>query len=337
MPSIVSLRRVLTLTVTGVAVLLAACAEPPYSPSPAPPPAVSLSMEVIHRASAYRRYMATASAISPAFRDGQSVADGLRTAAAYEPRQLLGGAIAYGAIAALQDPRFVAGVRAYANNPGRRRAVAYAIMKDPAYVAGIPGAAGAAGLVMGALGEDGRKLLVQGRAMKQAAYDVQHAAWSKEDVSAREARLARAKQLSKTPLRGEVAETRRLQRAVSAVGALTLTAEPAAPPYAPVVIRAMAVAALATLGYAGDASLEQVTPILDEPASASCLRMSKLNLYQSLSAAEPHYEDVFCMGQHSLIDTGRWVTKSVGVAEPAKPAPTRLSAAPKPAAPPANR
>ena len=99
----------------------------------------------------------------------------------------------------------------------------------------------------------------------------------------------------------------------------------------------MAVAALATLGYAGDASLEQVTPILDEPASASCLRMSKLNLYQSLSAAEPHYEDVFCMGQHSLIDTGRWVTKSVGVAEPAKPAPTRLSAAPKPAAPPANR
>ena len=98
MPSIVSLRRVLTLTVTGVAVLLAACAEPPYSPSPAPPPApppaVSLSMEVIHRASAYRRYMATASAISPAFRDGQSVADGLRTAAAYEPRQLLGGAIA---------------------------------------------------------------------------------------------------------------------------------------------------------------------------------------------------------------------------------------------------
>ena len=33
--------------------------------------------------------------------------------------------------------------------------------------------------------------------------------------------------------------------------------------------------------------------------------MSKLNLYQCLAVAKPHYEDVFCLGQHVLIDTGQ--------------------------------
>ena len=40
--------------------------------------------------------------------------------------------------------------------------------------------------------------------------------------------------------------------------------------------------------------------------------MSKLNLYQCLSVAKPYYEDVFCLGQHILLDTAQCVTKAAG-------------------------
>ena len=44
--------------------------------------------------------------------------------------------------------------------------------------------------------------------------------------------------------------------------------------------------------------------------------MSKLNLYQCLAVAKPHYEDVFCLGQHVLIDTGQCVMKAAGAPFP---------------------
>jgi hypothetical protein len=114
----------------------------------------------------------------------------------------------------------------------------------------------------------------------------------------------------------------KLQQAVTGTQPLaTLTADPAAPPYSPLVVRSLAVAALGALGYADDASLEQVMPLTAEPNSAQCLNMSKLNLYQCLAVAKPHYEDVFCLGQHVLIDTGACLMKGVGMAEPALPPP----------------
>ena len=57
-------------------------------------------------------------------------------------------------------------------------------------------------------------------------------------------------------------------------------------------------------------------PILAEPDAAACLNMAKLNLYQCLAVAKPHYEDVFCLGQHVLEDTGHCLMKGAGVAEP---------------------
>src|SRR3712207_2473614 len=110
----------------------------------------------------------------------------MRTGASYEPQHLQRGAIAYGAVAALQDPAFVTGVRAFAVDPTQRRQIAYEIMRDPAYVAGINGASSAAGLVVAALGDDGKRLLDQGRLVKQAAYDVQRSPWSKAEVLRRD-------------------------------------------------------------------------------------------------------------------------------------------------------
>jgi hypothetical protein len=319
-------RRILALAAVATTAILAACAEskppPVIAPPPPPPPSVSLSSKLIDHASAYRAYVDRAALISPAFADGAAVAQGLRTGASYEPQQLLRGAIAYGAVVALQDPAFRAGVRTYAVDAEQRRTIAYEIMKDPAYVLGISGAASAAGLVTNALGEDGKKLLAQGRAVKQAAYDVQHFAWSKGDVPARDTRLAMAKQLSATPIAGDGDMSAKLQQAVSGTQPLpALTANPAAPPFTPLVVRALAVGALAALGYGEDANLEQIMPLTAEPNSAQCLNMSKLNLYQCLAVSKPHYEDVFCLGQHVLIDTGACLMKGVGMAEPAPPPP----------------
>jgi hypothetical protein len=314
------------LSAVALGAILAACAGPaPQAPPPAAPPPpvaaaapppVSLSPRVIEQASAYRAYVARASAISPGFSTGAEIAQGLKTGEAYEPGALLRGAIAYGAVVALQDPAYVAGVRKFAGDPEQRRTVAYEIIKDPAYAVSFAGSAGAAGMVMSALAEDGRRLLTQGRSVHQAAYDVQHQAWSKADVPGREGRLALAKELSSHAGPGEVEETQHLQMAVGGAGRMGITAESVQPPYTSEVVHALAVAALAALGYADDPSLGQVMPILAEPTGAVCLNMAKLNLYQCLAVARPHYEDVFCLGQHALEDTGSCLMKGAGVAAP---------------------
>src|SRR5690242_13375408 len=72
--------------------------------------AFSLPQEVVSAATAFEHYMTSAARIDAGFADGEAVARGLKTAASYEPSQMEEGMIAYGAIVALQDDRFVAGV-----------------------------------------------------------------------------------------------------------------------------------------------------------------------------------------------------------------------------------
>ena len=134
-----SLRRTAAPTALVLAMILTGCsapAPPPViTPPPPPPPAISLSPRVVEQASAYRAYVARATAISPGFADGDSVAQGLKTGEAYEPGQLLRGAIAYGAVVALQDPEYVAGVRKFVGDLSRTNRVLSAL--------GLPTVAGA--------------------------------------------------------------------------------------------------------------------------------------------------------------------------------------------------
>jgi len=309
-------RAAASLAAVLLAALLTACAEPAPPPPPPPPPPVALSPKLVEQASAYRRYMSETTAISPDFVDGAAVGRSLMTGVGYEPQHLLRGAIAYSAIVALQDPAFLAGVRAYAADPGARQVVADGILKDPAYVVGIAGSASAAGLITTALGNEGRGLWDSGKRVKQAAYDVQHSPWSKADVPNRMGRLAQAKTLSATPLAGDVMETLRLQQAVNGAGALGIAGPASTPPYTPLVIRGLALAALAVLGEADDAHLDRALSVMSEPMSANCLNMSKLNLYQCLAVSKPYYEDVFCLGQHAMIDTGQCLTRGAGLPDP---------------------
>ena len=320
----IPVRRALGATALAAMLLLVACAEP--APPPPAIPTISLSPRVIEQASAYRAYVARANTISPGFVDGAAVANSLKTGESYEPQQLLRGAIAYGAVVALQDPEFVAGVRKFVADPEQRRTVAYEIMKDPAYAVGFQGSAGAAGLVMAALGEDGRRLLDLGRSVKQAAYDVQHQSWSKADVPDRPGRLALAKSLSSVQQRPiEEGGVATLRLAATGTTPMIMSGAPAGPPYTPVVARALAVAAMASLGQGGEEYTEQLVGLLSEPGASTCLQMAKLNLYQCLAVSKPHYEDVFCLGQHILADTGQCVIRGAQVAVYVPPAPVALT------------
>ncbi|WP_293677106.1 hypothetical protein [uncultured Phenylobacterium sp.] len=313
------LRIRLAVSAVLAALVMAGCAAPPQvivPPAPPPPPSVTLSPRLIEMASAYRAYMVRTTGIAPNFTDGSAIASSLKTGAAYEPDQMVKGAMAYAAVVALQDKSFVAGVRLYVADRTQRQQVAYQILKDPAYVLGINGAQSAAGLVVAALGGDGQSLYDGGKAVKQAAYDLQRQPWSKVDVQERDSRLANAKSASTAAMLGDVAETTRLQQASLGAAPMSLAPAAAGPPYTTTVVRGLAIAALAALGQAGDAELNQVMGLMSEPNIGRCMSMSKLNLYQCLAVARPHYEDVFCLGQHAMMDTGRCMIKAAGLAEP---------------------
>jgi hypothetical protein len=300
---------------------LAALAAAPALAAPAP---TGLPREVLEAAGAYRAYMRQTSTVSSSFADGPSIARALKVSAAYEPKQLLRGAIGFAAVAALQDRDFVDGVRQAGADPARRAALVDRLVRNPASAAALPGADLAAGRVTAVLGGEGERVHALGVRVKQAAYDVQRQGWSKAEVSARVERLAEVKALSAQPLTAAADDVALLQRA-SLGEAMPLPAGSPEPASRPVVARGLAVAALAVLNEASPTNLE---PLLADPECASCLRMSKLNLFQCLAVAKPWYEDVFCLGQHVLMDTGACFQAAAGPRRLPAALPTTLAAAP---------
>lgn len=310
----------------ALTLLVAACKTttplpPPAPPPPPPPPPITLAPRLIEEASAWRGYMARAGAITADFKDGASIASSLKLAAAYEPRQYQRGAVAYAAILALQDPTFVQGLRAQAASPSARLALRDQIIANPNVVVNLPGAQGAADLIVAGIGSEGTRLLLSGRAVKQAAYDVQRQPWSKKDVLNREGRLIEARTLGSSPMLGDAADVMMLSQAYNGAAPMSVIGQSTPPPWSHFVVRGMAVAALAALGEAGDANWATIDAITEEQSSGYCLKMAKLNLYQCLAVSKPHYEDVFCLGQHIMIDTGACMIKASGAMMPPEPPP----------------
>jgi hypothetical protein len=210
------------------------------------------------------------------------------------------------------------------------------IFADPNYVTAIKGADTAAGLIIATLMDQGQKVVTAGAAVKQSAYDIQHQAWSKELVVDRDQRLAYAKNPAAMTGLSSSDDVARLGQAASGTSPLLLTGAPATAPFPPAVVRSLAVAALAALGQAGDDNTALVMPLMADQGASTCLTMAKLNLYQCLAVSRPHYEDVFCLGQHAMMDTGQCVMIAAGapapVVAPLAPSSTEVSYAPKPTA-----
>jgi hypothetical protein len=291
-------------------------------------PGVSLARDVVAAASAFETYTRGAGAISAGFSSGGSVADALAKGAAYQPEQLDAGMVAYGAIAALQETAFIEGVRQAARETPPEVLIAR-LETNPESVVEIDGVAAAASRAQAALLKRGAPLGVAGKAVKQSAYDIQHQDWSKAPIADGAGRLARVKAMSAAFFAPGDEDAGRLIQAATApreVGGFGGGEGGAA--FTPVTVRAAALAALAVLGAAGDDDVAKLEPVLHEKKSGFCMKMAKLNLYQCLAVAGPHYEDVFCLGQHALIDTAQCVNDAAGasIVPTAGPAP-----APRPA------
>jgi len=257
------------------------------------------------QASVFESYMRRARGIDASFSGPGEVSEALQAGASHEPRQLEEGMIAYAAVAALQEPRFVDAIKASPN----RAELARRLASDPAAALALPGGEAAAARASGALSSQGEALREQGLRVKKASYAVQHQAWSKHNVSDPRGRLARVKALSSEPYRASAQDSARLYEAM-AQSAHRGGAS------GPVVTRAVALAALNVLGEGAEGR-----SLMSEPRTASCLRMAKLNLYQCLAAAGPQYEDIYCLGQHAMADTGQCVVEATHPAHVA----TRMS------------
>jgi hypothetical protein len=290
-----------SVAAAACAMILAGCATQPEPPrmagrSPAPPPAARHDAPepagLAVQASAFEAFVRHARRIDPAFSGPADVSQALKTGAAHEPHELEAGMIAYAALAALQEPRFVAAVRADRGDLARR------IAADPQAALVLPGAAEAEARARGALYAEGEALSGEGEKVKHAAYSVQRQAWAKAKVPDAAGRLSRVKRLSTESYQPSREDAAELQ--MSLAGAARRGGAPS-----PVVARSVALAALTVLG-----DTREARGLMSEPHTASCLHMAKLNLYQCLASAGPHYEDIYCLGQHAMIDPGQCVVEA---------------------------
>ena len=254
-------------------------------------------------AAAFDGYMHAVAAIDAGFKSGRGVAEALRTASAYDPRQLEEGMVAYGAMAALQSPRFVYGVMDAAADPSEREAMIDALLRDPGSATRLPGAGAAAALAGSAILREVSPFLAEGEALKRASYDVQHQDWSIAKAADQPGRLAAAKAASNARIAEAEADMARLVAQVS-VPASARDAR-GGDGVSPVTAHSLALAALSILDGVGDDT--RLEPVVSEATSAECLKLSKLNLFECLSVAGPEYEDVYCLAQHAVLDTGKCV------------------------------
>lgn len=279
----------------------------------------ALGQRVTDAASAYENYVRRAGGIDPAFSGASSVQRAVKVGAAYHPRQLEEGIVAYAALIALRNPDFVDGVRAI-QNP----AFADDLAAHPERILQVRGAGAAAADAAGVLKAQGEALIAAGKAVSKAAYDIQGQPWSRSPVADPQGVLDGAKtsadqmRFATTPSKEKL-----LDSLVAAPQAGSASAAPAAD-----VVRGLALAALAVLGRTGDGMEAQFEALLQDASTADCLNMAKLNLNQCLAVAGPHYEDAYCAGRHAVSDTGRCIADAAGGSAAPTGAPTpRLQAA----------
>ncbi|MBA4806740.1 hypothetical protein [Brevundimonas sp.] len=312
--------RGLSIAALAAAALLASCStkEPEAPPPPPPPPPpVTLNEGVAQAASIYVAFLREAETIQPGgFPDAESIQAAIRKGASYEPAQLSRGLIAYGSIIALQSPEFVAGVRQFAVDPAQRQEMVARIVADPAYAATLPGADAAAGLIAATIGKDATAIRAIAEAVEADAYTVQERndprrRWATTHITNREVRLEGAKTLSAATMLPSAEESSRLFTAANTGQGLDVETSRKAPPYTPAVTRSLAIAALASLGAAGDDARANTDALVVEANNEFCLNMSKLMLFQCLAASRPSYEDMFCLGRHIARDLATCTTQAV--------------------------
>jgi hypothetical protein len=290
-------------------------------------------VRVLNDAAAYDGYMRRSTALSPAFTDAASVSAALQQARAFGPRSMVRGAVAYAAVAALQNQAFVAALRDAGNTPEHRDQMVGYILTNPVYLYGFKGSQEAAALAQSALAPSALKLYGTGRIIRQSAYDIQKQSWSKVNVTDLPGRLASSEAAAKGEMPADPDRLAEIKQAMAGASPLPDVAAPPplAPPYTPMVAHALQLAGIAALGEAGDEAYDRLAGLLADDDTEACLAAAKRNFHQCLAVAKPNYEDIFCTGQHGLRDTGACMAKAAGVEPPPEPAPPPPMVKTKPA------
>lgn len=328
-------RRGLSVAVLAVAALLAGCASDNREAiaeaeaeaarqaaivAAMTPPPVNLNRSVAEAAAVYMAFTRDMAAIEGGFASPQQIQAALSRGSAYDPDQISRGLVAYAAILALQSPEFVSSVRSRGQDLASRERLVGEIVANPRLASTLPGAEAAAGLVMGALSADIDALGRAANSIENDAYAIQAAhdprrGWGVAEVPDRIGRLEAAKTRSLQRMSAPAGESDRLFAAAhSGGGALPVTGRSRKGPYPAAVENALALAALAALGYAGENARANTDALQFDHVSQRCFSLSKLNLFQCLAASRPNYEDMFCLGRHVVRDLA---TCSRGAAMPA--------------------
>ncbi len=285
------------------------------------PPPIALNDSVAQAAAVYLAFTRDMTTIHGGFSSSQAVTDALRRGAAYDPDQISRGIVAYATILALQSPEFVGGVRQMGDTPEARRQMIDRIVARPTYASTLPGAENAAGLIMSVLENDLNALGLAADSVESDAYNIQspsdpRSSWARAPLPDREARLQTIKDISANRVRAGMADWTQLHAAANTGAGLGVSAgRPRSGPYPESVTNALAMAALAALGAAGDNARANTDALQYDRASQDCLASSKLNLFQCLAASRPSYEEIFCVGRHVMRDLA---TCARGAALPAR-------------------
>jgi len=271
-------------------------------------PPVALNDSVAQAASVYLTFTRDIATIQGGFASPDAVQSALRRGATSDPDQISRGLVAYASILALQSPEFVSGVREAGSTPEARRQIINRVVADPTYASRLPGAEAAAGLIIAMLETDIIALANAADTVETDAYTIQYAGdprsgWGRAPTPDRDGRLQAVKDLSARAVLPSAEESARLYAAAHGGAGLDAAAiRTRRPPYAPSVTNALALAALAALGAAGDNARANTDALQYDRASQDCLASSKLNLFQCLAASRPAYEDMFCLGRHVMRD-----------------------------------
>ncbi|WP_292065558.1 hypothetical protein [Brevundimonas sp. UBA7664] len=323
------LRRGLPLAALAAAALLAGCASnnaeaeaeaarlaAAAEAAARMPPPLALNESVAQSASIYVAFARDMATIEGGFESPEAVQAALARGSTYNPEQVSRGLIAYASILALQSPEFVAGVRQYAGHTATRETLVADIIADPRHASYLPGANAAAGLIIGALRQDIAALGRAADGVENDAYAVQarhdpRRAWGVAHVADREGRLEAAKLRSVEAMLPSAEDAADLLAAAHSGAGLPVSGEAREPAFPPAVERALALAALAALGAAGDDARANTDALQDEPVGQQCLTLSKLMLFQCLAASRPSYEDMFCVGRHVARDLATCTAQNI--------------------------
>lgn len=308
---------VASMVALSIAAAVTGAALASHADEPGAAEHLGLPEKTVEDAAAYADFVGKATAVDSRFKNASAVRRALKTGAAYESGQLQSGEVAYAALLALKSPRFVQGLGEL-REQGRADQLADRLLQNPASVLSMPGAANAAADAARVLNGDGQHLFATGAAVKQAAYTIQHQAWSRSFITDRPQRLAQVKGLSETRFAATSKDTSRLLDTLARIGSSSVDSggQDAGDGYSqgtsasPVVTRGLALAALAVLGRARNLDERTMVGLASDTGGSECLKLAKLNLFQCLAVAGPKYEDVFCLGEHGLKETGTCLSKA---------------------------